>query len=77
MQVFFKDGSHTEKIAVEYPIGHRRRRAEGMPLLLAKFERNLATRFPAAQSERIHRLCTDSEDLAATPVHEFQDLLAI
>ena len=45
VQVFFKDGSSTEKVAVEYPIGHRRRRAEGMPLLVKKFETNLASRF--------------------------------
>ena len=77
VQVFFRGGTHTEKIAVEYPIGHRRRRAEGLPLLLAKFERNLATRFPAAQAERIYQLCTDGDALAGTPVHEFQDLLAI
>ena len=77
VQVFFADGSSTDRVAVEYPIGHRRRRAEGLPLLLAKFERNLATRFPAAQAERIFGLCTDAEALAATPIHEFQDLLAI
>ncbi|WP_422917531.1 hypothetical protein [Salinicola tamaricis] len=47
IQVFFKDGSHTEQVAVEYPIGHRRRREAGIPLLEKKFQRNLATRFPA------------------------------
>ena len=77
VQVFFKDSSSTEKVAVEYPIGHRRRRPEGLPLLLAKFERNLATRFPPAQAGRIYDLCTDAAALSATPVHEFQDLLAI
>ena len=77
VQVFFKDGTATEKVAVEYPIGHRRRRAEGIPLLIAKFEANLATRFPAGQAERILELCQDGEALAATPVHEFMDLLAI
>lgn len=76
-QVFFKDGTATEKVAVEYPIGHRRRRAEGIPLLIAKFERNLATRFPGGQAERILELCSDGEALAATPVHEFTDLLAV
>ena len=77
VQVFFKDGSSTEKVAVEYPIGHRRRRAEGIPLLIAKFEANLGTRFPAGQAERILELCQDGEALAATPVCEFTDLLAI
>ncbi|MCG8436537.1 MAG: bifunctional 2-methylcitrate dehydratase/aconitate hydratase, partial [Pseudomonadales bacterium] len=46
IQVFFKDGSHTEQVAVEYPIGHRRRREEGIPVLEEKFKSNLATRFP-------------------------------
>ena len=77
VQVFFKDGSSTEKVAVEYPIGHRRRRAEGIPLLIAKFEANLGTRFPAGQAERILELCQDGEALAVTPVHEFTDLLAV
>ncbi len=76
VQVFFADGSATEQVAVEYPIGHRRRRAEGLPLLVAKFERNLATRFPATQAQRVLDLCLDAERLQATPVHEFLDLLA-
>ena len=76
VQVFFADGSATERVAVEYPIGHRRRRAEGLPLLVAKFERNLATRFPASQAQRVLDLCLDAERLQATPVHEFLDLMA-
>jgi 2-methylcitrate dehydratase PrpD len=51
--VFFKDGSKTEKVSVEYPIGHRRRRAEGIPVLQAKFERNLATRLSPKKSAKI------------------------
>ena len=77
VQVFFKDGSSTDKVAVEYPIGHRRRRAEGLPLLAAKFERNLATRFPAAQAARIRDLCLDGPTLQATAVNEFMDMLAV
>ena len=76
VQVFFHDGTATERVEVEYPIGHRRRRAEGLPLLVAKFERNLATRFPAAQAQRVLDLCMDAERLQAAPVHEFMDLLA-
>ncbi|MFP3548436.1 2-methylcitrate dehydratase, partial [Rhizobium sp. SIMBA_035] len=53
IQVFFKDGSSTEQVAVEYPIGHRRRRAEGIPLLEDKFKANLATRFTAQRSTQI------------------------
>ena len=77
MQVFFKDGSSTQKVAVDYPVGHRRRRSEGIPLLLAKFDRNVATRFPPARAEAIRSLCLDADALAATPVQEFMELLAI
>ena len=77
VQVFFKDGTSTEKVAVEYPIGHRSRRAEGIPLLISKFESNLATRFPAAQAQRILNLCLDADALAATPVNEFVDLMVV
>ena len=77
VQVFFKDGSNTERAAVEYPIGHRRRRDEGIPLLISKFERNLATRFPAAQAKRILDLCSDGDALAAKPVNEFMDMLVV
>ncbi len=77
VQVFFRDGSSTDKVAVEYPIGHRRRRDEGIPLLVSKFETNLATRFPRSRAETIRSLCMDAETLAATPVNEFVDLLVI
>ena len=77
VQVFFRDGSSTDKVAVEYPIGHRRRRHEGIPLLVAKFDNNLATRFPRTRAETIRDLCMDAESLAATPVNEFVDLLVI
>ena len=76
LQVFFKDGSSTEKVAVEYPIGHRRRRAEGMPLLMKKFAANLASRFDPHQCETILRLCADAKALDATPVNKFTDLFA-
>ncbi|MEM8983681.1 MAG: bifunctional 2-methylcitrate dehydratase/aconitate hydratase [Pseudomonadota bacterium] len=77
VQVFFNDGSHTDKIEIEYPIGHRRRRAEGIPVLEAKFQRNLATRYPAARAEAIFALCKDADTLAAMPVNEFMDRLVI
>ncbi|MEM1262108.1 MAG: bifunctional 2-methylcitrate dehydratase/aconitate hydratase [Pseudomonadota bacterium] len=77
IQVFFNDGSHTDKIEIEYPIGHRRRRAEGIPVLEAKFQRNLATRFPAARAEAIFALCKDADELADTAVNEFMDRLVI
>jgi 2-methylcitrate dehydratase len=77
VQIFFKDGSQTENVAVEYPIGHRRRRKDGVPLLEAKYKTNLARRFPAKQQAAIFGLCADQKRLEATPVHEFVDLLVI
>ncbi len=77
VQIHLKDGSATEKIEVEYPLGHRRRRAEGIPLLVEKFTANLASRFPARQSEAILELCLDQKRLEETPVNEFMDMLVI
>ncbi|MDQ2694618.1 MAG: bifunctional 2-methylcitrate dehydratase/aconitate hydratase [Pseudomonadota bacterium] len=77
VQVFFKDGNATDKVSVDYPIGHRRRRAEGIPLLQAKFERNVATRLAARQCRRLIDVCADPQRLEATPVNEFMDLLAL
>ncbi|MEM6820169.1 MAG: bifunctional 2-methylcitrate dehydratase/aconitate hydratase [Pseudomonadota bacterium] len=77
MQVFFKDGSKTDRIEIEYPIGHKRRREEGIPVLEAKFARNLATRFPAAQTARIIEICSDQSKLEAMPVNEFVDAMTI
>jgi len=77
IQVFFTDGSKTERIAIDYPVGHRRRREEGIPLLEAKFKANLATRFPAARSERIFALCKDQARLESTAVDAFMDLFVI
>ena len=77
IQVFFKDGSKTANIAVEYPVGHRRRRKEGIPLLEAKFRTNLARRFPEKQRAAIESLCREQKKLEATPVHEFVDMMVI
>ncbi|MBH0229157.1 bifunctional 2-methylcitrate dehydratase/aconitate hydratase [Halobacillus yeomjeoni] len=77
VQVFFTDGTKTDKVDVEYPIGHRRRRDEGIPLLLTKFYENLKTRFPARQVSDIYELCDNHNDLAATPVNEFMNLFKI
>jgi len=77
IQVFFADGRHTEKVEIEYPIGHRRRRAEGIPVLVAKFRDALATRFPAERARSILALCQDAPRLEKMPVHEFMDLLVI
>jgi 2-methylcitrate dehydratase len=77
LQVFFKDGTATRKVAVEYPVGHRRRRREGIPLLEAKFRTNLARRFPEERRNAILELCRDSKRLEATPVDKFVDLFVI
>jgi 2-methylcitrate dehydratase len=77
VQIFFKDGTSTEKVAVEYPIGHERRRAEGMPLLVEKFRANLASRLPAPQSAAILDLSLDANRLRTTPVDRFMDLFVL
>ena len=74
IQIFFKDGSSTEKIEVEYPIGHRRRREQGIPLLVEKFERNLATQFSDQRCQEILSLCLDQGTLETTSVPEFMNL---
>jgi 2-methylcitrate dehydratase len=77
LQVFFKDGTATRKVAVEYPVGHRRRRHEGIPLLEAKFRTNLARRFPEERRNAIVELCRDQKRLEATPVDRFVDMFVI
>ena len=77
IQVFFRDGSATERVAIEYPVGHRRRRHEGVPLLLAKFEHALGSRIPAPQADELLALCADRARLEATQVQAFMGLLAL
>jgi 2-methylcitrate dehydratase len=73
VQVFFADGTHTEKEAVEYPLGHKRRRQESIPHLLAKLEANLATRFEADRVKALSALFQDRERLIAMSVPAFMD----
>jgi 2-methylcitrate dehydratase len=77
IQIYFKDGSCTENVAVEYPIGHRYRRDEGIPVLKKKFANNLAIRFPQERCEAIISLCDDQERLESLPVNEFMDNFVI
>ena len=77
LTVEFNDGKKMKEIVVEYPIGHRRRRKEGMPELVEKFRTNLARRFPEKQRMAILELCLDAKALEATPVNEFVDLMAV
>ena len=77
LTVEFNDGSHIDELLVEYPVGHRRRRSEGLPLLEAKFRRNLARRFPASQQTAILDVSLDHARLQSMPVHEYVDLYVI
>ncbi len=77
LTVEFTDGSRLDELLVEYPIGHKRRRGDGIPLLEAKFRTNLARRFPAKQQNAILDLSLDHARLLATPVHEYVDLYVI
>jgi 2-methylcitrate dehydratase len=71
VQVFFRDGSSTARVAVDYPIGHRKRRAEGMPVLVKKFEASVAQHFTPKQTESIKALFADRARLEQMPVQEF------
>jgi 2-methylcitrate dehydratase len=75
LTVVFKDGTQLKEVVCEYPIGHKRRRKEGMPVLVEKFRTNLARRFPERQRRAILDLCLDAPRLEATPVNEFVDLM--
>ncbi len=77
VQVFFADGTSTPKVEVEYPLGHRRRRAEGIPLLESKFLAALCSCFPEPHARRVHDLCLDHERLLGTSVNDFMDLFAV
>lgn len=71
IKLIFKDGSESELITVEYPIGHKRRREEGIPVLMSKFKNNLHTRFSAPQAEKIIQAMNDTNSLAAMKVEDF------
>src|ERR1700730_4169722 len=71
VQVFFKDGTSSPRVAVDFPIGHRKRRAEGMPVLVKKFESSVAAHFPPKQTESIKAMFSDQRTLAAMPVSDF------
>jgi 2-methylcitrate dehydratase len=74
IMIEFNDGSRLNEVVVEYPIGHRRRRAEGMPLLVDKFKRNLARRFTPQRQAEILSASLDRSRLVEMPVHQYVDL---
>jgi 2-methylcitrate dehydratase len=71
VQVFFKDGSYSERVQVDVPIGHRKRRAEGMPVLVEKFEASVAAHFGVKQTESIKKVFADFATLSTMPVSDF------
>jgi 2-methylcitrate dehydratase len=77
LQIFFKDGGQTDKVEVEYPIGHRNRRQEGIPLLERKFFNSLKSIYSKEHSNRIYSLCLDKEKIEQTPVNEFMDMFVL
>ncbi|AMD45935.1 bifunctional 2-methylcitrate dehydratase/aconitate hydratase [Bordetella holmesii] len=77
LSVELDDGSKLPEVICEYPLGHRRRRAEGIPLLEEKFRRNLARMLPARQQQRILEVSLDAQQLHPMPVHEYVDLYVI
>jgi 2-methylcitrate dehydratase len=77
LTVEFKDGSKLKEVVCEYPIGHRRRRQEGMPVLVEKFKTNLARRFAPERQRAILELCLDAQRLGQMPVKEFVDLTVV
>jgi aconitate hydratase 2/2-methylisocitrate dehydratase/2-methylcitrate dehydratase len=76
IQIFYKDGSTSEEVAVEYPIGHRKRRIEGIPELIKKFKINLARIFDQNKQKEILELCLDHDQFLHTEVPKFMDMLA-
>jgi 2-methylcitrate dehydratase len=77
LTVEFKDGTRLKEVVCEYPIGHKRRRAEGMPVLVEKFKTNLARRFSPKQQKAILEVCMDPARLEAMPVNAFVDLFVV
>ena len=77
LQVFFTDGSSTERVEISYPIGHRRRRGEGIPVLVSKFQDAIAAHYGAEQSARIEAACNEQDALEAMAVPEFVEKLSV
>ena len=75
IQVFFKDGESTDRVAVDFPVGHRKRRDEGIPVLRKKFETSVSVRLKEGQWKELKELCVNRDQLAATAVDDFMALL--
>jgi len=77
VQVFFKDGSSIDNVEVHFPIGHRKRRDEGIPVLVKKFETSLSGKLKEGQWNKLNALCADHSQLVETPVDDFMALLVV
>jgi 2-methylcitrate dehydratase len=77
IKVFFKDGSSIDNVEVHFPIGHRKRRDEGIPVLVKKFEASLSGKLKEGQWNKLNALCADHAQLVATPVDDFMALLVV
>ncbi len=77
VQVFFKDGDASENVTIDYPVGHRRRRSEGIPLLKEKFERYLRGRIAQKNADRILAICADQVAFEATAVDDMMALMRV
>jgi 2-methylcitrate dehydratase len=77
VQVFYKDGTATPNIEIEFPIGHRRRRREGIPLLIEKFRRSLARSFSSEQADATLNICLNENELCTMPVAAFVDRFVV
>jgi 2-methylcitrate dehydratase len=75
LTLIYKDGTKSDEVAIEYPVGHKRRREEGMPLLIEKYKTNLARIFDKNQIEKIEKVTLNYEELAKTPVNELMEIL--
>jgi len=77
IQIFFKDGSSTDRIEINYPIGHRLRREEGIPVLLKKFEDAIASHLSAKKVKKLLEMTSDQAEFAQTPITEFMELVTL
>ena len=75
LQVYFKDGSSTERVEVEFPIGHQRRRDEGIPVLVEKFEQSAAEQLDAGQCQALNDLFADPQRLSRIAVSDFMAMM--
>ena len=76
IQIHFQDGTTSEKVTVEYPLGHRRRRLEGIPLIFEKLRDNLSTHYPEQQVDQLVQLFQSPEKLKSLPVHALMSIFA-